>query len=162
MFAVGDKIVYPTYGAGVIEALVERDFNGSPEVFYELRIPVGNLKIVIAACNTENLGIRRIYDRDEMQRIIEGVSQEPINMPADWNLRYKSNMEKIKSGRLTEVTMVFRNLLFREKERGLSSAEKKMMTTAKQIIVSEIILSHGVEKCMAEELLTGMLSEVAR
>ncbi|MDR1638537.1 MAG: CarD family transcriptional regulator [Clostridiales bacterium] len=162
MFAVGDKIVYPTYGAGVIVDLVERDYNGSMEVYYDLRIPVGNLKLLINARNAETLGLRRIYDKDEMCRIIEDVSLQPISMPENWNVRCKNNMDKIKSGRLTEVTIVFRNLLFREKQRGLSSMEKKMMTTAKQIIVSEIILSHEVEKCKAEDLLTGMLSEVAR
>jgi CarD family transcriptional regulator len=159
MFAKGDKIVYPMYGAGVIEDLDQREFDGNREIFYVLRIPIGNLKIMIAACNAENLGIRRIYGKDEMLRIIGSVTREPIDMPDNWNLRYKSNMEKIKSGRLTEVALVFRNLLAREKERGLSSAEKKMMTTAKQIIVSELILSQDIDKNVAEDILTSILSE---
>ncbi|MDR1540885.1 MAG: CarD family transcriptional regulator [Clostridiales bacterium] len=159
MFAKGDKIVYPMYGAGVIEELESRDIEGGQKIFYILRIPVGNLKIMIDANNAEILGIRQIYGKDEMLRIIESVSQQPVEMPDNWNLRYKSNMEKIKSGQLTEVALVFRNLLIRERERGLSSAEKKMMTNAKQIIVSELILSQDIEKTRAEDILTEILNE---
>jgi CarD family transcriptional regulator len=158
VFEKGDKIVYPMYGAGVIEDLEEREIDGKPQVFYVLNIPVGNLKIMIAACNAEHLGIRHIYGKDEMLHIIESVSHKPVEMPDNWNQRYKSNMEKIKSGQLTEVALVFRNLLLREKERGLSSAEKKLMTTAKQIIVSELILSQDVEKTHAEDMLTSMFN----
>jgi len=159
MFIKGDKIVYPIYGAGVIEELEQREINGDPQTFYVLRIPVGNLKIMIAAGNAENLGIRHIYDKDEMIRLIESVTHVPVDMPDNWNQRYKSNMEKIKSGQLNEVALVYRNLLLRERERGLSSAEKKMMTTAKQIIVSELILSHDIEKSGAEDMLARMFEK---
>jgi CarD family transcriptional regulator len=159
MFAKGDKVVHPMYGAGIIEEIEERDLDGVRQIFYVLHIPVGNLKILIAANNAENLGIRHIYEKDEMLQIIESVSHNPVEMPDNWTQRYKSNLEKIKSGKLKEVTLVFRNLLLRERERGLSNAEKKMMTTAKQIILSELILSQDIEKNSAEELLTNMLSE---
>jgi CarD family transcriptional regulator len=154
MFHKGDKIVYPLYGAGVIEDLEEKEIDGDTQVYYVLRIPVGNLKIMISAGKAESLGIREIYTKDEMLKVMDGVTREPIEMPENWNQRYKENMERIKSGRLNEVALVFRNLLFRERERGLSTAEKKMMTTAKQIILSELILSQDVEKTRAEEILT--------
>jgi CarD family transcriptional regulator len=154
MFGKGDKIVYPLYGAGVIEDLEEKEMDGETQTYYVLRIPVGNLKIMIAAGKAESLGIREIYAKDEMLEVMAGVTQEPIDMPENWNQRYKENMERIKSGRLNEVALVFRNLLVRERERGLSTAEKKMMTTAKQIILSELILSQNVEKPQAEEILT--------
>ncbi|MDR1913665.1 MAG: CarD family transcriptional regulator [Clostridiales bacterium] len=159
MFSIGDKIVYPMYGAGVIEDLEQREIDGFRQMFYVMRIPVGNLKIMIAAGNAEHLGIRGIYGKEEMLRIIQSVSQKPVDMPDNWNQRYKANMEKIKSGKLTEVALVFRNLLLRERERGLSSAEKKMMNIAKQIIVSELILSHDTDKSHAEEILTGIFNE---
>ena len=159
MFAKGDKIVYPMYGAGVIEALEQREIDGDPQTFYVLRIPVGNLKIMIAAGNAENLGIRHIYEKDEMVRLIKSVTKKPVDMPDNWNQRYKSNKEKIKSGQLNEVALVYRNLLLRERERGLSSAEKKMMTNAKQIILSELILSHDIEKSNAEDILAGMFND---
>ena len=153
MFSKGDKIVYPMYGAGIIEELENKEIDGVDQVFYVLRIPVGNLKIMIAANNAQQLGIRGIYEKDEIIRIISGVLDMPSDMPDNWNQRYKINMEKIKSGKLSEVALVFRNLLLRERERGLSNAEKKMLTTTRQIIVSELILSHGIGKEEAEETL---------
>lgn len=154
MFCKGDKIVYPMYGAGVIEDLEQKEIDGDQHIYYVMRIPVGNLKIMISAGKAEHLGLREIYGKDEIIKIIQGVSALPVQMSENWNQRYKENMEKIKSGKLADVTVVFRNLLLRERERGLSSAEKKMMTTAKQIIVSELILSQNIEKMQAEDILT--------
>ena len=154
MFSKGDKIVYPLYGAGVIEDLTQKEIDGNQQWYYVLRIPVGNLKIMISAGKAETLGIREIYDKDEIMGIISGVANRPIDMPDNWNQRYKENMERIKSGKLDEVALVFRNLRERERERGLSTAEKKMMTNAKQIILSELILSQDVEKSHAEDILT--------
>ena len=159
MFNKGDKIVYPLYGAGVIEDLEEKEIDGNHQWYYVLRIPVGNLKIMISAGKAESLGIREIYGKDEIVDIISSVADLPINMPENWNQRYKENMEKIKSGKLEEVALVFRNLRERERERGLSTAEKKMMTTAKQIILSELILSRDVEKEAAEDILTKTFSQ---
>ena len=156
MFQKGDKIVYPLYGAGVIEDLETKEIDGGSQTYYVLHIPVGNLKIMISTGKAEGLGIREIYSKEEMLQIMSSVTGAPIDMPENWNQRYKENMERIKSGRLNEVALVFRNLLMRERERGLSTAEKKMMTTAKQIILSEMILSQNVEKLQAEEMLTDM------
>ena len=154
MFSKGDKIVYPLYGAGVIEDLEEKEIDGNNQWYYVLRIPVGNLKIMISAEKAESLGIREIYGKDEILDVIGSVTDVPVNMSENWNQRYKENMERIKSGKLEEVALVFRNLYERERQRGLSTAEKKMMTTAKQIILSELILSQNVEKCHAEDMLT--------
>ncbi|MCL2604207.1 MAG: CarD family transcriptional regulator [Defluviitaleaceae bacterium] len=153
MYAIGDKIVYPPYGAGVIDDLEEKEVDGQMLTYYVLHIPVGNLKIMISAAKAESLGVRFIYPKDEMLGVIHGVLHEPIVMSDNWNQRYKDNMEHIKSGNLAEVALVYRNLMLRERERGLSTAEKKMMTTAKQIILSELILSQEVDKPEAEEIL---------
>ena len=159
MFSKGEKIVYPMYGAGVIEDIEQNEIDGELQDYYVLRIPVGNLKIMIAAGKAEYLGIREIYQGDEILKVISQVSNEPIDMPDNWNQRYKENMERIKSGKLSEVALVYRNLLMRERERGLSTAEKKMMTTAKQIILSELILARDIEKPQAEELLSNVFGE---
>ncbi len=153
MFAKGDKIVYPMYGAGIIEDLEEKEFDGNSQVYYVLRISVGNLKIMVSANKAENLGIRAVCDKEIVLDTIRSIIGLPVTMSENWNQRYKENMEKIKSGVLSEVALVFRNLLLRERERGLSSAEKKVLTTAKQIIVSEIILSQDVDKSIAEKML---------
>jgi CarD family transcriptional regulator len=151
MYSKGDKIVYPLYGAGVIEDVEGKEIDGELQAYYVLNIPVGNLKIMISAAKAESQRVRLVHARDEI--LSEIKSAQEISMPDNWNQRYKENMERIKSGELGQVSIVFFNLLLRERERGLSTAEKKMMTTAKQIILSEIILSLDVDKNEAEDIL---------
>jgi CarD family transcriptional regulator len=153
VFGIGDKIVYPMYGAGIIEELEEKLIDGVRQIYYVMNIPVGNLKIMVSAGNAENLGLREIYDGVEVLDILQDVVNKPIEMPDNWNERYKSNLSKIKTGKFSEVVEVYRNLYLREKERGLSSVEKKLLSSAKQIIVSEITLSHNIAKDSAELLL---------
>ena len=138
MFNKGDKIVYPMYGAGVIEELEEKTLDGVNETYYILNIPITNLKIQVSASKAEILGIREVYSGERVMGILNGTDFPQEATSTNWNQRYKENLEKIKSGKLTEVITVFRSLLNREKQRALSSAEKKMLTTAKQIIVSKM------------------------
>ena len=156
MYQVGEKIVHPLYGAGIIENLEEKEVEGVMQTYYVLQIPVGNLKIMISAAKAVAQGIRCIHSKDEIVGIISSIKDDEIDMPDNWNQRYKENMERIKSGKLSEVSLVFRNLLLRERERGLSTAEKKLMTTAKQIILSELILSQDIDRQEAETLLEGI------
>jgi CarD family transcriptional regulator len=151
MYQKGDKIVYPLYGAGVIEGIEDKEIDGELQTYYVLNIPVGNLKIMISAAKAESQRVRLIHECGEIRGVMAGAAE--ITMPDNWNQRYKENMERIKSGELSQVSVVFYNLLLRERERGLSTAEKKMMTTAKQIILSELILSLDVDKDAAEEIL---------
>ncbi|MDR0272793.1 MAG: CarD family transcriptional regulator, partial [Clostridiales bacterium] len=152
MYQNGDKIVYPLYGAGVIEGIEDKEIDGELQTYYVLNIPVGNLKIMISAAKAEGQRVRLIHSAEDIRAIISNARE--IVMPDNWNQRYKENMERIKSGELSQVAIVFYNLLLRERERGLSTAEKKMMTTAKQIILTELILSQEVEKEEAEGLLS--------
>ncbi|MCL1883040.1 MAG: CarD family transcriptional regulator [Defluviitaleaceae bacterium] len=151
MYQKGDKIVYPLYGAGIIEDIEEKEIDGELQTYYVLNIPVGNLKIMISAAKAASQRVRLIHTGDEMNSILSATAE--VSMPDNWNQRYKENMERVKSGELSQVSIVFYNLLLRERERGLSTAEKKMMTTAKQIILSELILSLDVEREKAEEIL---------
>jgi len=151
MYQKGDKIVYPPYGAGVIEDIEEQEVDGEIQIYYVLHIPVGNLKIMISAIKAESQRVRPIHSGEEIRGMISCAAE--ISMPDNWNQRYKENMERIKTGELTQVAIVFYNLLLRERERGLSTAEKKIMTTAKQIILSELILSLSVDKNEAETIL---------
>ncbi|MCL2223945.1 MAG: CarD family transcriptional regulator [Defluviitaleaceae bacterium] len=151
MYAKGDKIVYPLYGAGVIEDIEKKEIDGELQIYYVLTIPVGNLKIMISAAKAESLHVRYIHSCDEIRGLISCAAE--IEMPDNWNQRYKENMERMKTGELPQVALVFFNLLLRERERGLSTAEKKMMTTTKQIILSELILSLDIDKDAAEQFL---------
>lgn len=159
MYQKGDKIVYPLYGAGVIEDIEEKEIDGEKQFYYVLNIPVGNLKIMISAAKAESQRVRLIHVAGEIRGLIADAAE--ISMPDNWNQRYKENMERIKTGELSQVAIVFYNLLLRERERGLSTAEKKMMTTAKQIILSELILSLCVDKTEAENILDGIFKQAA-
>ena len=154
MFYTGDKVVYPMYGAGVIEDVEQKDVDGATRSYYVLRLPIGNLKIMVSVTNAESLRIRSVLPSEDLIATLDSVSAAPACAMADnWNQRYKDNMEKIKTGDLFEVGEVFRSLRQRERDRGLSSAEKKMLSTVKQILLSEIILSHNVERPAAESIL---------
>ena len=152
MYQKGDKVVYPLYGAGVIEGLENKDIDGEILAYYVLTIPVGNLKIMISAAKAESHNVRYVLPKDEILKILSS-SHEDGDMPDNWNQRYKENMARIKSGDLAQVSIVFNSLLLRERAKGLSTAEKKMMTTTKQIILSELILSLDIERPEAEEIL---------
>lgn len=158
LFNKGDKIVYPMYGAGVIEDMEEKTIDGCKNLYYVLQIPVGNLKIMISASKADALGLRKVSSSSEVLDIIRGVT--PISMPDNWNVRYKENMERIKSGELKKVVEVFKTLIFRERQKSLSSAEKKMLGTTKQIILSEIIISQGIDKARAEQILEETTSAI--
>ena len=153
MYEIGEKIVHPLYGAGVIESIENKEVEGTMQAYYVLQIPVGNLKIMISAAKAGSQGIRGIHHKDKIVGVVSSIVDTEIDMPDNWNQRYKENMERIKSGQLSEVALVYRNLLLRERERGLSTAEKKLMTTAKQIILSELILSKEIDRTEAETLL---------
>lgn len=151
MFNVGDRVVYPMYGAGVIEGIEDRDIDGKLITYYVLKISVNNLKIMVSVEKAEKCGLRNVVSPDDVMHIVEEA--DIIEMSDNWNLRYKENMEKLKTGDLLKVMQVFKTLFVREKNKSLSNIEKKLMGTARQIILSEIILSKDVDKHGAEELL---------
>ena len=153
MFKVGDKIVYPMYGAGIVSD-IETEETG---VHYVIRIPKGNLKIKVAVSKNDKIGVRPVSDESEIMKAIELVLSIPVAIQSNWSIRYKENLEKIRGGRLCDVVEVARNLMLRERERGLSSAEKKMLNSAKQIAVSEIAFAKGIDFQFAEDFLANKL-----
>lgn len=153
MYCVGDKIVYPMYGAGVIEEIEERVVESEVESYYVINIPNGNLKIKLSAKKADFMGLRNVCEDGSVISAIREVSGMPIITPDNWNLRYKENLQKIRTGKLLEVAEVVRNLYIREKDRGLSGAEKKMLNNARNILISEIVYSSNINKDAAEDLL---------
>ena len=156
MYAKGDAVVYPMHGAGIIENFEDKNIDGICRSYCILRIPIGDLTIMLDASSMENVNLRKVMASCDIARVMNDVVKMPP-LPAgdsnNWNKRYRDNLEKIKSGLLLDAAMVFRSLYFREKQRGLSSAEKKMLSNVKKIVLSEIMLSYDVEKPEAEEIL---------
>ena len=160
MFAKGEAVVYPLHGAGIIEDLEEKNFDGVNKSYFVLRLPLGNLTILLCQDTIESSNLRYILPQGDISRIMREMAVLPMPVkPENWNQRYKGNMEKIKTGKLCQTAAVFHELYHREGQRGLSGAEKKTLTTAKKIIASEIMLSFDVEKEKAEEMLENFMQK---
>ena len=140
MFNVGDKIVYPMHGAGTIDAIEEKDILGEKQSYYILKMP-GEVKVMVPTNKAEQIGVRSIIDQSSAQKVFEILQEDETEMSMNWNKRYRDNMDKMKSGDIYEVADVVRNLSFKQKEKGLSTGEKKMLINAKQILVSELVLA---------------------
>ncbi len=146
MYNVGDKIVYPMHGAGVIESIEEREILGKKCSYYVMKIPIGDLKVMIPTNNVNDIGIRDVISISEADRVFNILGSSNQEFSSNWNKRYRENMVKIKSGDIFEVADVVRSLMQREKERGLSTGERKMLTSAKQILISELVLAKGLDQ----------------
>ena len=140
MFNVGDKIVYPMHGAGTIDAIEEKNILGENQSYYVIKMP-GEVKVMVPTDRAEQIGVRNVIGKEEAEKVISILGEDETEMSQNWNKRYRDNMEKMKSGSIYEVAGVVRNLSFKQKEKGLSTGEKKMLINAKQILVSELVLA---------------------
>jgi len=145
-FEVGDKVVYPMHGAGVVESIEEKEILGKKQEYYVLNFPMGGVKVMVPTQNVEQIGLRQVIAEDDVGKVMDILSGDKTKMPANWSKRYRINMNKIKSGDIYEVAAVVRNLMLRDKERGLSNAERKMLNSARQILISELALSTDAEQ----------------
>ena len=150
MFNVGDKIVYPMHGAGTIDSIEEKDILGEKQSYYILKMP-SNVKVMIPTAKAEEVGVRNIIDKQSAKKVFSVLSQDETEMDKNWNKRYRDNMDKMKSGDIYEVADVVRNLSFKQKEKGLSTGEKKMLNNAKQILISELVLAEHADQDSVEE-----------
>lgn len=156
-FRVGDRIAHPMHGAGVIDSVVSRKINGKERDYYVLKLPVGDMLVMIPVDTSSEIGVRPIVDAAEAEKILCSIPGIEIEMTQNWNKRYRENMLKIKSGNLLEVAAVVKGLMQRDKERGLSTGERKMLHSAKQILISEIVLSESASYEEVEERLNSAL-----
>lgn len=157
MFNVGDKVVYPMHGAGTIEAIEEKDILGEKQEYYILKMP-GEVKAMVPVAKASDIGIRSIIDSKTAGEVISVLEENSTEMSMNWSKRYRDNMEKMKSGDIYEVADVVRNLSFKQKEKGLSTGEKKMLLNAKQILVSELVLAEHSSKDYIEDLVENKIS----
>jgi len=146
MFRVGDRIVYPMHGAGIIDAIEEKELLGETKQFYILKLPIKNMKVMLPIDNAEKLGVRKVVDRDCFNDVITVLAQDKSNMPDNWNRRYRANLERVKTGDIFEVASVVRNLEILDREKGLSTGERKMLNNSKQILVSELVLARDINE----------------
>ena len=157
MFNVGDHIVYPMHGAGVIDAIEEKEILGEKQTYYILKMP-GEVKVMVPTSKAESIGVRNIIDKTSVDKVFQVLQDDKAEETVSWNKRYRDNMDKIKSGDIYEVADVVRNLSFKQKEKGLSTGEKKMLSNAKQILVSELVLAENMSQDEVEGLIDNKIS----
>jgi CarD family transcriptional regulator len=148
MFKVGDLAVYPAHGVGVIERIENREISGCQENFFIMRILENNMIIMIPSSNTKNVGLRELIDQTEVSKVFSILKNRDMYVDDNqtWNRRYRDYMDKIKSGSVFEVAEVYRDLSTIKQDKELSFGERKMLDTARSLLVKEISLAKNMKE----------------
>ena len=151
MFKIGDLAVYPAHGVGVIEKIESQEFSGSCQDFYVMRILENDMIIMIPTRNVNNVGLRELIGKSEVPKLYSILRKRDVTLDNQtWNRRYREYMDKIKTGSVYEVAEVYRDLLMLKVEKELSFGERKMLDTARNLLVKEISLAKQVEEKQIE------------
>ena len=158
MFQIGDKVVHPMHGAGVIDSIVQRRVTGQVQEYYQLKLSVGNMVVMVPTDNTGEVGMRPVVSGAKAEELMSEMEGIEVDMTSNWNRRYRENLVRLKSGDLLEVARVVKGLRRRESQRGLSNGERKMLHTAKQILISELVLAQSLPYETVESSIDTVLS----
>jgi len=157
MFKVGDRVVYPMHGAGVIQSIEQKEILGAVQQYYVMHLPMGDMMVMIPLNSADEVGLREVINSEEVEQVLEVLRGDTTKMSTNWNRRYRANLEKIRTGNIYEVAEVVRNLALRDQEKGLSTGERKMLESARGILLSELCLSQDVEESEVEAALSQVL-----
>jgi len=159
MFKVGDLAVYPAQGVGVIEAIESREVMGNTQKFYIMKIMSNGMKIMIPIGSAESVGLRELILEDDVPKVYEILKNKDITIDKQtWNKRYREYLEKIKTGSVFEIARVLRDLLILKNDKNLSFGERKMMDTAKSLLIKEISIASNAEETKIEQDLKAIFS----
>jgi len=162
MYNIGDKILYPPHGAGVIEAIEERVVLGKKQSYYIMRMPYEEMTVMIPKEGSAEIGVRYIISEDEAKKVLEAFRTEQVTEDDNWNRRQRENVVKLKSGNIYEVLSVVKALMIREKTKGLSTSERKMLNMSRRIMISEIVLTGAVSVSDVECILNDTITEILK
>lgn len=158
-FTVGETVVYPHHGAAVIEDIVPRTVRGEEKTYLVLRVVAqGDLVVQVPADNVDLVGVRDVVGAEGLEKVFDVLRTPHSEEPTNWSRRYKANLEKLASGDVIKVAEVVRDLWRRERGRGLSAGEKRMLAKARQILVSELALAEQTNEDKAEKILDEVLA----
>ena len=157
-FKVGETVVYPHHGAALIESIETRTIKGEDKLYLVLKVAQGDLTVRVPACNLDLVGVRDVVDKEGLDKVFGVLRAEHVEEPTNWSRRYKANLEKLHSGDVMKVAEVVRDLWRRERDRGLSAGEKRMLAKARQILVSELALAEHTNEDKAETILDEVLA----
>ena len=161
MFSIGDLVVHPMHGAGVIDDIVQERVAGTTKEYYVFKMPMGGLILQIPTENSQAIGIRKVISKAEADELLEEIPAIAVEHNANWNKRYQENLLRLKSGDLREVAQVIKGLMRRDTLRGLSTGERKMLHSAKQIMISELVLVLDSDYKSVEGQLDHVMSQKA-
>ena len=159
MFSIGDLVVHPMHGAGVIDDIVRERVAGTTKEYYVFKMPMGGLILKIPTENSQAIGIRKVISKAEADELLDEIPSIAVEHNANWNKRYQENLLRLKSGDLREVAQVIKGLMRRDTLRGLSTGERKMLHSAKQIMISELVLVLGSDYKSVEGQLDHAMSQ---
>jgi CarD family transcriptional regulator len=159
-FQIGDKVVYPNQGVGIVEQISTRNLTGQPEMFYLLKLGSTSMRVMVPLGSVANVGLRRVTKTSEIGNIFEYLIKGRCKSAADWKGRFKENSEKMRSGSLMQVAEVLKTLIILNQAKPLSFREKKMLDRSWQLLVDEIAVARGQAKEAVEALLVKSLSKV--
>ena len=159
MFKIGDKVFYPMYGAGTIEGVEERKILGEKRTYFSMKMPIDEAVAMIPTDTCESIGVRYIISKKEALDALAAFKAEPITEDESWNKRHRENMEKLRTGDIHQLVGVVKGLMVRDKKKGLSTSERKMLGVAKQMFVSEIVLAGSASRNDVESILEDTVAE---
>ncbi len=158
-YKIGDRILYPMHGAGTIEAIEEQEILGEKHAYYVLRLPAGDMKVMLPIKKLNEIGVRDLITTTEGQKVLDAIASEIVSDDGNWNKRYRDNMELLRSGDIYKVLDVVKSLMLRDKIKGLSTGERKMLSNSKQILISELVLSGTTDAENVEKLLAAAIED---
>jgi len=157
VFHIGEKVVYPNHGVGIIEQISSRNMGTTVEKFYLLKIATSSLKVMVPFANVDSVGMRPVVRNGEVQKIVDYLASGECINAADWKDRFKENSDRMRTGSLADVAVVLKSLLILGQDKSLSYREKKMLERARYLLVSEIAISRNCEESLIEQTLTKAL-----
>jgi CarD family transcriptional regulator len=158
-FQIGDKVVYPTHGVGIIEQISSRTIGLNVQKFYLLKIKASSLKVEVPFNNVGSVGLRPVVKNGEVSKIIAFLMDGKCDNNADWKYRFKENSDKMRTGSLLEVAVVLKSLLILAKSKPLSFREKKMLERARYLLVTELAMARNTEESEIEDTLNKALAK---
>ena len=157
MFKIGDKIVYPMHGAGIITEVQNKEVLGVKKDYYILKMPMGEMKISIPVDKINDMGIRFVAEEEIIHSLRDILKNSEVDFPSNWNKRYKENLEKLRTGDIKETAIVYKGLYELDCSKGLSMIEKKVLNTSRKMLISEIASGLNIKPSKAESMVNELI-----
>ena len=136
---IGDIVFYPMHGAGIIDGIENTEVAGIEKSYYILKLPIGNLKLMLPIDRIDQLGLRDVIDKTKLEEVETVLRSKPEHAQGSWNKRFQAILDRMKSGDILDVAAVARNLSMQYRSRKISSGEKRLMDLSRQILISELV-----------------------